>query len=65
MNQNTSIAFTKMNGLGNDFVIIDARDTGLTLAPDAVRRLAARDNADTKGCDQLLVLHAPRQNGDV
>jgi diaminopimelate epimerase len=65
MNQNTTIAFTKMNGLGNDFVIIDARDTGLTLAPDAVRRLAARDNADTKGCDQLLVLHAPRQNGDV
>ena len=47
----TTIAFSKMNGLGNDFVIIDARDRDLALSPDNVRDLAARDNDTTKGCD--------------
>ena len=65
MNANTTIAFTKMNGLGNDFVIIDARDTGLALSSDDVRVLAARDNPTTGGCDQLLLIHPPRRTGDV
>lgn len=65
MKQNTTIAFTKMNGLGNDFVIIDARDSSLELTPAAVRALAGRDNATTKGCDQLLVIHPSRGAGDV
>ena len=30
-----------------------------------VRALAARDNTHTKGCDQLLILHPPRNTGDV
>ena len=64
MNANTAIAFTKMNGLGNDFVIIDARDSTLTLSSDDVRALAAREHVQTQGCDQLLVVHPPRQNGD-
>ncbi|CAI8236016.1 MAG: Diaminopimelate epimerase [Alphaproteobacteria bacterium] len=65
MSETRSIAFSKMNGLGNDFVIIDARDNGLSLSGDDVRALAARNNAQTKGCDQLLVLQPPRGAGDV
>ncbi|MDC0148415.1 diaminopimelate epimerase [Alphaproteobacteria bacterium] len=65
MNTDTHIAFTKMNGLGNDFVIIDARVTPLALTRAQVQRLAARSHATTTGCDQLLVLHPPRTHGDV
>lgn len=53
------IAFTKMNGLGNDFIVIDARETALTLRPEHIRQLAARENRDTKGCDQLLIMREP------
>ena len=63
MSQTRSIAFTKMNGLGNDFVVIDARRERLALAEEEVRALAARENTDTKGCDQLLILHPPRNAG--
>ena len=55
-----SLAFSKMNGLGNDFVILDARPNGLSLPPDTVRQLAARDNPITQGCDQLLIIQPPR-----
>ena len=65
MSDTHTIAFTKMNGLGNDFVIIDARDKGLSLSSDDVRRLADRENVTTKGCDQLLVIHPPKSDGDV
>ena len=64
-----TIAFAKMNGLGNDFVIIDARQMPLTvteaLTAAQLRHLASRDNDTTKGCDQLLVIHKPRQTGDA
>jgi diaminopimelate epimerase len=65
MNTNTHIAFTKMNGLGNDFIIIDARTQTLALTHAQVQTLSARNHATTKGCDQLLVLHPPRTHGDV
>lgn len=65
MNETRSLTFTRMNGLGNDFVIIDARDNELSLSGDEVRALAAREHAVTKGCDQLLLIHPPRQDGDV
>ena len=65
MSETRTIAFTKMNGLGNDFVIIDARDNALSLSGDDVRALAARAHAQTQGCDQLLVIHSPRNSGDV
>ena len=63
MSRTRSIAFTKMNGLGNDFVVIDARRERLALAAEGARALAARENASTKGCDQLLILHPPRNAG--
>jgi len=65
MSQTRSIAFTKMNGLGNDFVVIDARREAASLGAAQVCALAARNNAVTNGCDQLLILHPPRNTGDV
>lgn len=49
--------FHKMHGLGNDFVIFDARTHDLTLTCDQVRALADRHQGI--GCDQLIVMHAP------
>ncbi len=48
------ITFTKMHGLGNDFIVIDATRHPLELAPDLVRQLA--DRRLGVGCDQLLVV---------
>ena len=58
------IPFLKMNGAGNDFVVFDARREPLRLKPEQVRRLSARSNPVTKGCDQLIVMEAD-ENADV
>lgn len=58
------LPFIKMNGAGNDFVILDARLSDITLSPEQVRKVAARDNAVTHGCDQLIILR-PSQKADV
>jgi diaminopimelate epimerase len=50
----TPIPFRKMNGLGNDFVVLDAR-----VVPLAISETVAKAIADRKtgiGCDQLIVL---------
>lgn len=53
------IEFTKMQGLGNDFVVFDApADTGVPLDPDRLRALADRHTG--VGFDQALVLEPPR-----
>jgi diaminopimelate epimerase len=49
-----SLAFTKMHGLGNDFVVVDGIDGGTELDTDAIRGIADRDRG--VGCDQLLLL---------
>lgn len=49
-----SLAFRKMNGLGNDFVVLDARKTPLALSEAQARALADRKSGI--GCDQLIVL---------
>lgn len=54
--------FVKMHGIGNDFVLLDARQTPLSLAADQARALA--DRRTGVGCDQLIVLE-PSQNADV
>ncbi len=46
--------FLKMHGLGNDFIVFDARDTPLELAPAMIRRLA--DRRTGIGCDQLIIV---------
>ena len=57
-----SISFRKMNGLGNDFVIVDARDGLLGVTQDAVRAIA--DRKEGVGCDQLILIE-PSDNADV
>ena len=53
----TTLAFTKMQGLGNDFVVVDATRVPFTLAPDQIRALA--DRRFGVGCDQVLVVERP------
>jgi len=55
------IPFTKMHGLGNDFVVVDARGRKLALAEKAVRAIADRHKG--VGCDQLLVLEKAKTRG--
>lgn len=50
------IQFTKMHGLGNDFVIIDAINQEIDLSQDQVRFIADRHFG--VGCDQLLLVEA-------
>ena len=51
------ISFTKMHGLGNDFVVIDATRAPFTLTPSQIRTLA--DRRLGVGCDQVLVVEPP------
>jgi diaminopimelate epimerase len=60
--QAQSILFRKMNGLGNDFVVLDARTRPLVLGDDAVRAIA--DRKEGIGCDQLIALE-PSTRADV
>jgi diaminopimelate epimerase len=54
------IAFTKMHGVGNDFVVFDAPPAAL-LEPASLTRLA--DRRTGIGFDQALALEAPRRAG--
>jgi diaminopimelate epimerase len=51
-----------MHGLGNDFVIIDARDQPFDVTPPLARAIASRSTG--VGCDQLIVLE-PSANADL
>src|SRR5262245_43616709 len=51
--------FRKMNGLGNDFVVLDARPRALPLGPEAARAIA--DRKEGIGCDQIIALEPSRQ----
>src|SRR4051812_12925737 len=46
--------FHKMHGLGNDFVIVDAREMPFDVTPSLARSIA--DRRTGVGCDQLIVL---------
>lgn len=50
--------FTKMHGLGNDFVVFDATTTPLVLSRQQARHIADRHYG--VGCDQILVVEPPR-----
>ncbi len=52
----TYTPFKKMHGLGNDFIIFDARADDITLSSKAVARLANRRRGI--GCDQLIIMRA-------
>lgn len=49
--------FTKMHGLGNDFVVIDAVTQNVRVTASMARRLADRHLGI--GCDQVLVVEPP------
>lgn len=52
------LAFIKMHGLGNDFVIVDSRHSSVRLDGAGARAIA--DRRTGIGCDQVLVIEAPR-----
>ncbi len=62
MSASASIPFRKMNGLGNDFVVLDARVRALALTPEDARRIGDRSHGP--GCDQVIVLE-PSDKADV
>ena len=51
------IKFTKMEGLGNDFVVIDMRKISYNLSADQISRIASRRTG--VGCDQVLLMDKP------
>ena len=51
--------FTKMHGLGNDFVVIDAINQDIMLSAEQVRRISDRHFG--VGCDQLLLVERPQR----
>ena len=51
-----ALNFTKMHGLGNDFIVIDAINQSVSLTPQQVQQLADRHFGI--GCDQLLLVEA-------
>ena len=50
--------FVKMHGLGNDFVVLDARAHAIALDDRQAAAIAARHTGI--GCDQLIVIEQPR-----
>lgn len=56
------LAFTKMQGLGNDFIVIDAVRQSVSLDPERIRLLADRHFGI--GCDQVLVVE-PSDNPEA
>ncbi len=55
------LAFTKMQGTGNDFVVIDATQQPFALNKNQIQKLANRHLG--VGCDQILVVERPRAAG--
>ncbi len=55
--------FFKMNGLGNDFVVIDMRQNARTLDQKSVQALADRKLGI--GCDQLIAIEAASGKADA
>lgn len=53
------LRFTKMHGLGNDFVVVDLITQRFSLQDKHIRKLADRHVGI--GCDQVLVVETPRR----
>ncbi len=56
------LKFTKMHGLGNDFVVIDAVNQSVFLTPERLRLLADRHFGI--GCDQILLVEKAEGDAD-
>ena len=55
-----AIPFRKMNGIGNEIVVVDLRGGGLAFSADQARAIAEKP---TSHFDQMMVLHAPKTPG--
>jgi diaminopimelate epimerase len=60
MTASATIPFVKMNGLGNEIVVVDLRQSAKVFSAGEVAAIAA-DHASR--FDQMMVLHAPRTAG--
>ena len=60
MTEPASIRFRKMNGLGNEIVVVDLRRSSKVFTDAEARAIAANKRSHF---DQLMVLHAPRLPG--
>lgn len=56
------ISYSKMNGAGNEIVMLDLRDHHVLVTPEAARAIAAREGSFF---DQLMVLLPPKSDGTV
>ncbi|MBM3561978.1 MAG: diaminopimelate epimerase [Alphaproteobacteria bacterium] len=56
-----NLPILRMNGAGNEILVLDLRGTGHELAPREARAIA---NAPGLRFDQLMALHKPRRPGD-
>jgi len=54
------LKFTKMQGAGNDFVVIDGVMQRVRITPQLARRIADRHFG--VGCDQVLLVQKPRRS---
>src|SRR5207237_5199615 len=53
-------AFAKMNGIGNEIVVVDLRDRPAVVTAEEARAVASPQGGP---CDQLMVLQPPRLEG--
>jgi diaminopimelate epimerase len=56
-------AFLKMHGLGNDFVVFDARDSALSVSREQARAIADRRRGI--GCDTLVIIGPGAADADA
>src|SRR4029079_377954 len=57
-----AIPFRKMNGLGNEFIVFDARRATVRLAPDAIRTLRGTSGV---GFDQMITIERSPKGADA
>ena len=55
------LKFSKMHGLGNDFVVLNGVTQAIQLSPDQLRHIADRQRG--VGCDQILLVESSTQPG--
>jgi len=63
MSNETAIALRKMNGLGNDFAVLDARPRALNLSVEQARAIA--DRTSGVGCDQVIAIEPSPAGADA
>ncbi len=56
-----TVSFRKMNGLGNDFVVLDARARALPMTAAIAQAIGDREKG--VGCDQIIVLRPDNVDG--